>query len=86
MGFVAFFDVGWIHSRDQNLSQGEALKSVGAGMRFGSSEILGRNVIRLDFGFPLDDVNGDDYSLSVSFSGGQVFGFFGNTSELRTEF
>jgi hemolysin activation/secretion protein len=83
---VAFFDVGWVHGKAQDLSLGEAIKSVGVGLRFGSSELFGGNVGRVDFAWPLDDVNGIGYDLSVSFSAGQVFTFFGNATELRRDF
>jgi hemolysin activation/secretion protein len=86
VGAAGFFDVGWVHGESQDLSLGEAIKSVGVGLRFGSSELFGRNVGRVDFAWPLDDVNGVSYDLSVSFSAGQVFSFFGNATELRREF
>ncbi|MEM7200784.1 MAG: BamA/TamA family outer membrane protein [Planctomycetota bacterium] len=86
LGLAAFFDAGWVHSGAQSLSQGEAIKSAGLGLRLGSSEVLGNNVIRLDLAWPLDEVNGNEYDLSLSFSAGQVFRFFGNSSELRNEF
>lgn len=86
LGVAAFFDSGWIHNTRQGLSQNEAIKSAGFGLRIGSSELFGGNIGRVDFAWPLDDVNGESYSFSVSFSAGQVFSFFGNASELRREF
>lgn len=86
VGLAAFFDCGWVHGPAQGLSQGDSIKSAGVGLRFGSSEILGRNIVRVDFAQPLDDVAGEDYGFSVSFAVGQVFSFFGNTNELLSEF
>jgi hypothetical protein len=86
VGVAVFFDSGWVHGAAQGLSQGESIKSTGIGLRFGSSEILGANIVRVDFAQPLDTVGGEDYGFSVSFAVGQVFSFFGNTNELVTEF
>ena len=61
----------------------DAITATGIGLRLGSSEILGRNVIRLDLAFPLDDVLGVDYEPSLSFAVGQVFTFFGNNHFLN---
>jgi hypothetical protein len=74
VGAVAFFDAGWIGEADY----GSPRRSVGVGLRFASSEILGRSVIRLDLAFPLDERPGEDFGSSVSFSIGQAFEFFGN--------
>ncbi|HEU4420381.1 MAG TPA: hypothetical protein VFT55_15705 [Planctomycetota bacterium] len=86
LGLVAFADAGWVHGPQQGLSMGEAIRSVGCGLRFGSSHLFGGGVGRLDIAWPLDDVDGNSYGVSVSFSIGQVFTFFGNANELNTGF
>ena len=86
IGLVAFFDVGWIHSELQSLSMSQAFRGAGFGLRLGSNELLGGRVIRIDLAWPLDSVPGQDYSVSLSFGSGQVFTFFGNQSDLTTEF
>ena len=83
LGMVAFFDAGWIAAGQPDLD--DALRSVGLGLRIGSSEVLGSGVLRLDFSFPLDDFAGEDYDPLVSLAYGQVFGFYGNASTLPTE-
>ena len=75
---VTFFDTAWIDDG----SFGAPLSSVGAGLRFGSSELFGSGVLRLDFAIPLDERDGEDFSPSVSLALGQVFSFFGNSSAL----
>jgi hypothetical protein len=84
MGLVAFADAGWVHGPQQGLSMGETIRSVGCGLRFGSSHLFGSGVGRLDIAWPLDEVQGNRYSMSVSFSLGQIFTFFGNANELGT--
>lgn len=84
IGLAAFFDAAWVHSDD--LSMSDAIRSVGVGLRFGSSHLVGRRVFRLDLAFPLDDVNGQSFDASVSFAAGQVFGFFGNDAVLQGQF
>jgi hypothetical protein len=86
LGVAPFLDAGWVHDPFAGLSLGEPIRSVGAGLRFGSSHFLGGRVLRVDFAWPLDEVAGRDYGLSVSFALGQVFTFFGNASELGTPF
>ena len=86
VGLVAFTDAGWVHGPQQGLSMGEAIRSVGCGLRFGSSHLFGGGVGRLDIAWPLDHVEGNRYSVSVSFSIGQIFTFFGNANELDTGF
>ena len=84
LGLVAFADAGWVHGPQQGLSMGQAIRSVGCGLRFGSSHLFGSGVGRLDIAWPLDEVQGNRYSMSVSFTIGQVFAFFGNANELNT--
>ena len=79
LGVVPFFDAGWIGED----SLGSARTSVGVGLRFGSSELFGRGVLRLDFAVPLDEAAGESFDPSLSFSLGQVFSLFGNASALR---
>jgi hypothetical protein len=85
LGLVAFFDAGWVHGTAQGLSISDAITSAGCGLRIGSTNWLGRNVLRIDVGFPLTMVGGEDYDPSVSLSVGQVFDFFGNAAELQYE-
>ena len=80
LGLVAFFDAGWINDD----APGDRFQSAGVGLRFGSSEVLGGGVIRIDLAFPLEDVPGEDYGPTISIALGQVFGFFGNSSTLAT--
>jgi hypothetical protein len=86
LGVVGFCDVGWVHGPQQGLSIGEAIRGAGFGFRFGSSNLFGKSVGRLDFAWPLDEPGGNHYGMSVSFSIGQVFTFFGNANELNTGF
>lgn len=85
LGFVAFFDAGWLHDATQGLSLSEGFRAVGVGLRLGSSELFGRGIIRVDLAWPLDELGGNDFRVSLSIAAGQVFEFFGNTSELRAE-
>jgi hypothetical protein len=82
LGLAAFCDVGWIHDPFENRSFSDPLVSAGFGLRIGSSNLLGSRILRVDVAFPLSDVVGEDFGMSVSFSTGQVFTFFGNASEL----
>jgi hypothetical protein len=86
IGGAAFFDTGWIDDRDAGIGFGTALRGVGCGLRFGSSHLLGSRVMRVDVAWPLDQVAGQHYGVSVSFTVGQVFSFFGNASVLAKEF
>ena len=82
LGLVAFADAGWIGFDDV----ADPYRSVGFGLRIGSSEVLGSSVLRMDVGFPLDDdPSGDDYGTTLSIAFGQVFDFFGNSSTLATQ-
>jgi hypothetical protein len=83
LGLVAFCDAGWIAAGTPDL--GDALRSVGVGLRIGSSEVLGAGVLRIDLSFPLDDPGGEDYDPLLSLAYGQVFGFFGNASTLPAD-
>jgi hypothetical protein len=81
LGMVGFYDAGW--SWDQGESPGEALQSVGVGLRIGSRSLLGGGVVRIDLAFPLNSVDGrEDYGPQLSLSIGQVFSFVGNSSSL----
>lgn len=86
LGAAAFCDVGWVHDPVQGYSMSDPIRSVGLGLRLGSSHLFGSRVLRLDVAWPLDEVGGQDYGVSVSFATGQVFTFFGNASELRADF
>jgi len=82
VGAVGFCDVGWVHGAREGLSMGDEAVSAGVGLRFGSSHLLGRKVVRLDVAWPLLSVDGERSGMSVSFAVGQVFSFFGNAEEL----
>ncbi len=75
IGAVAFADFGWPGGNSPNA--GELFRSVGVGLRFGSSNLFGSNVFRLDAAWPLDEQAGRSFDMSLSFSAGQVFSFFG---------
>lgn len=70
-GAAVFFDAGWAGDPGDGL--GRPYTSAGAGLRFGSNELLGRRVLRLDVSFPLDEVAGESLDPLVSFSLGQTF-------------
>ncbi len=86
LGLAAFFDTGWMHDRELGLSLGDPIRSAGLGIRIGSSNLLGGRILRLDVAYPFDEVLGEDYGVSVSFTTDQVFTFFGNASELGSAF
>lgn len=86
VGLAAFYDVGWIEDRDAGLAFSDPVQSAGFGLRFGSSELFGSSVFRVDFAWPLDDVGGESFGLQVTATVGQLFGFFGNARELSAEF
>ena len=86
VGVTGFFDVGWINDRDSSLTLGDAIRGVGAGLRLGSSHLFGSRVMRIDVAWPLDDVGGRQYGVSLSFAVGQVFTFFGNANVLGSQF
>ncbi|HRV81592.1 MAG TPA: hypothetical protein P5218_09160 [Planctomycetota bacterium] len=78
LGIVPFFDMGWIGED----GFGSPKRGVGIGLRFGSTELFGDRVLRMDFAFPLDQIEGQDFRPSFSISIDQVFSFFGNSSRL----
>lgn len=86
LGLAAFADVGWVHGAEERLSLDQAWRGVGCGLRLGSSHLFGNRVLRLDVAWPLDERDRDDYGVSVSFSVGQVFAFFGNADTLERDF
>jgi hypothetical protein len=86
LGAALFADVGWIPDAEQGLSFGAPLRSVGLGLRLGSSELFGGGIFRLDLAFPLDEVEGEGFEVSLSGGAGQVFRFFGNAAALTAEF
>lgn len=81
LGLVAFFDCGWIGDGDD---LDGPYRSVGGGLRIGSSSLLGGSVLRLDLAKPLDDAPGDDDEWKLSITVGQVFTFGGYASALST--
>lgn len=83
LGLVGFLDLGWV---DDPVTGDDPIRSWGVGLRFGSTNLLGRRVLRVDFAWPLDDFAGEDYGMSISVTTGQVFTFFGNASELSRSF
>lgn len=86
LGAVAFFDAGFLHDPQLGLSMSDPLRSVGFGLRLGSSHLLGSRVVRIDVAWPLDDPFNEGYNPSLSFTFGQVFTVFGNASALETQF
>ncbi|MCA8942657.1 MAG: hypothetical protein KDB80_08890, partial [Planctomycetes bacterium] len=82
VGLAAFCDVGWMDDPDPGRGLGSPHGGVGVGLRFGSSHLVGRQVMRLDFSWPLDrDVDGGR-GVSVSFAIGQVFDFLDDMTNL----
>ena len=79
---VGFFDAGWVAERDQSLS--DPFRSIGVGLRLGSSECVGGGVLRFDVAFPLDEIPGGSDNVQISVALGQVFSFFGNQANLST--
>lgn len=75
IGGLTFFDTGWVGERGSSDWLSEPRASLGAGIRIGSPQLLGSNIIRLDFAYPLDDNPLRDYSPTLSLAIGQVFGF-----------
>ena len=82
LGLVGFFDAGWVAERDQSLS--DPFRSIGVGLRLGSSEFFGGGVLRFDVAFPLDEIPGGSDNVQISVALGQVFSFFGNQANLST--
>lgn len=75
LGLLAFFDAGWV-GRDDAL--GHPHPSAGVGLRIGSKELLGGNVLRIDFAKPLDHLPDESNGWQLSVTVGQVFTFGGN--------
>ncbi|HLQ39048.1 MAG TPA: hypothetical protein VK348_14655, partial [Planctomycetota bacterium] len=86
LGLAAFFDVGWVQDPLLGRSMQDGNRAFGAGLRFGSSHLLGSRVLRLDVAKPLDEAQGQHFGISVSFGSGQVFSFFGNAQALDSSF
>lgn len=66
---VLFYDMGNAFDDNENLDFGEFKKGYGAGIRWNSP--LGP--LRLEFGFPLDEEEGDEKSMQTHFSFGVPF-------------
>lgn len=71
VGLLAFFDAGWVADKGDDF--GSPYRSVGVGLRLGSKQLLGRNLLRIDLSFPLDNPDSDSPLLSIST--GQLFSF-----------
>jgi hypothetical protein len=71
LGALVFVDAGWAGDDTSQLS---LRSSAGVGMRVGSNALLGADIVRLDFAYPFNPVDGQT-RLSVSLSLGQVFSF-----------
>lgn len=69
LGAVAFVDVGWVGELGDGF--GHPWRSFGVGLRVGSDELLGVNVVRIDLAIPLDG----EFDPLLSIALGQVFGF-----------
>jgi hypothetical protein len=86
VGAAAFCDVGWVHDLATGRSLSSPLRGVGVGLRFGSTNLFGGQILRLDCAWPLDGGDVAGAGLSISFATGQVFTFFGNAADLGREF
>jgi surface antigen Omp85-like protein/surface antigen-like variable number repeat protein len=86
LGLVAFFDAGTVWDRGESFEWSEVKKSLGVGFRLGSVPFLGRNVVRLDLAYPLDDVEGTSGGLTVTLTSGQAFTLFRNPEGLSKDF
>ena len=75
IGGLTFFDTGWVGERGSDDWLSQPRSSFGGGIRIGSPQLLGSNIIRIDLAIPLDDNPMRDYSPTVSLAVGQVFGF-----------
>ncbi|HKB15645.1 MAG TPA: BamA/TamA family outer membrane protein, partial [Planctomycetota bacterium] len=85
-GLAAFFDAGTVWDRGESFEWSQVKKSVGAGLRLGSVPFLGRHVVRIDFAYPFDEVEGTSGGLTVTVTSGQVFTLFQNPEGLSKEF
>lgn len=70
LGLIGFYDIAWVADRGESFS--DPYRSVGLGLRFGSKQLFGSNVVRIDLSYPLD---GDDASPLLSIAAGQLFTF-----------
>ncbi|MFO1078054.1 MAG: hypothetical protein U1E73_10080 [Planctomycetota bacterium] len=82
IGLAAFCDVGWMDDPDAGRALGAPHGGVGVGLRFGSSHLVGRQVLRLDCAWPLDADPVAGNRVSVSFTVGQLFGFLDDAIDL----
>jgi len=82
---AVFFDAGMVWNRGEPMRLSDLARSVGFGLRLGSSELLGKNVVRIDLGFPLDEIDGETYGVSLSASVGQIVSLFKNFEGLGDE-
>jgi len=73
IGFIGFFDVGWVNQRGDALQDSHS--SAGFGIRLGSRALLGRDVIRLDLAYPFNKNSSKEYEPTVSLALGHVFKF-----------
>ena len=71
IGAVVFGDAAWIGNRGSDFEG--PFTSAGIGLRVGSTSLLGRNILRLDFSIPFDEVNGQSFDPLISATLGQVF-------------
>ncbi|MEW6745155.1 MAG: hypothetical protein AB1486_20575 [Planctomycetota bacterium] len=83
LGGVVFFDAGMVWDRGEAMRLSDLARSVGFGFRFGSPALLGKQVVRVDIGFPLDDVEGESFGVSISATIGQVVSLFSNEEFLE---
>ncbi len=70
-GLLGFADIGWI---SQPNGEEQFKRAAGVGLRLGSNELLGRNVIRIDLAYPFDD-DTEKQEPTLSVAVGQVFSF-----------
>ena len=71
LGAVIFGDAAWIGNRGSDFEG--PFTSAGIGLRIGSTALMGRNVLRVDFSVPFDDINGQSFDPLISATVGQVF-------------
>jgi len=86
LGFVGFVDAGLAWNHEDGIRLSDLHRSVGVGLRLGSSELVSADVVRLDLAFPLDDSPQKNFSVSLSVAAGQVFDLFGNSEALNRDF
>ncbi len=78
LGIVTFADAGMVFDRGEPVRLSDLAKSVGIGLRVGSASLFGNRILRIDIGFPLDEIDGEEFDFSISASAGQVIEVFGN--------